>query len=325
MELFAAGNEEQLQVIRRWIDESDIFMLILGKRYGSIEPKTGLSYIELEYEYALSSNKPFFAIVLNEKFIDKKIRDGQSTHEILESSQPDKFKVFREKVTARLCAFVEDEKDIRLAVAASIRDLERRHQFIGWVSGRAAEPNSKLVADLGAATQLAAALQEKNASLEKENEKLHAREKEREVYDGRTSNELYQLLKSRKITLRIDEDQVETTVLIAATQFKSKLALGVDNSTQSTHLDIDLYYGVASELMAYGLAQFGKSPSSAAWQRIILSPSDKRFLNECEAKIMRVKENRNLQKQEVPSLPTKDISPDSRIQPKGDSEAVEKK
>src|SRR5581483_6555355 len=97
MELFAAGNEEQLQVIRRWIDESDIFMLILGKRYGSIEPKTGLSYIELEYEYALSSNKPFFAIVLNEKFIDKKIRDGQSTHEILESSQPDKFKVFREK------------------------------------------------------------------------------------------------------------------------------------------------------------------------------------------------------------------------------------
>ena len=40
MELFAAGDEEQMQVIRRWIDNSDIFILLLGKRYGSIESKS---------------------------------------------------------------------------------------------------------------------------------------------------------------------------------------------------------------------------------------------------------------------------------------------
>jgi len=52
MELFTAGDESQMEVIKQWIDESDVFLLILGARYGSIEPTTGKSYIQLEYEYA---------------------------------------------------------------------------------------------------------------------------------------------------------------------------------------------------------------------------------------------------------------------------------
>jgi hypothetical protein len=48
MELFAAGDESQMEVIKGWIDQSDVYLLILGGRYGSIEPKTGKSYVELE-------------------------------------------------------------------------------------------------------------------------------------------------------------------------------------------------------------------------------------------------------------------------------------
>src|SRR6266496_3615130 len=66
MELFAAGDESQLETIRRWIDDSDIFMLMLGGRYGSIEPKSGKSYIELEYDYAAKTKKPLFAAVISE-------------------------------------------------------------------------------------------------------------------------------------------------------------------------------------------------------------------------------------------------------------------
>ena len=54
MELFTAGNESQLQTIMRWIDESDIYVLLLGGRYGSIEQWSGLSYTEVEYDYAVS-------------------------------------------------------------------------------------------------------------------------------------------------------------------------------------------------------------------------------------------------------------------------------
>ena len=37
MELFTSTNKSQWTIIQRWIDESDIYMLILGGRYGSIE------------------------------------------------------------------------------------------------------------------------------------------------------------------------------------------------------------------------------------------------------------------------------------------------
>src|SRR4051812_36796802 len=64
MELFSAGDESQMEVIKQWIDESDVYLLILGGRYGSIESKRGKSYTHLEYEYALSKNKPLFACVI---------------------------------------------------------------------------------------------------------------------------------------------------------------------------------------------------------------------------------------------------------------------
>jgi len=55
MELFAAQNKPQMEAIRTWIEESDILCLILGARYGSIEPVTNKSYVECEYDYAMLS------------------------------------------------------------------------------------------------------------------------------------------------------------------------------------------------------------------------------------------------------------------------------
>src|SRR6476646_5668112 len=74
MELFAAGDESQMEVIKQWIDESDVYLLILAARYGSIEPKTGKSYTQLEYEYALDQGKPLFACILNEKALELRVK-----------------------------------------------------------------------------------------------------------------------------------------------------------------------------------------------------------------------------------------------------------
>jgi hypothetical protein len=49
MELFAAGDQSQMQVIKQWIDESDVYLLILGGRYGSIEATSQKSYIHFHY------------------------------------------------------------------------------------------------------------------------------------------------------------------------------------------------------------------------------------------------------------------------------------
>src|SRR5688500_877116 len=74
MELFLAGDESQMTVIERWIDESDVYLLILGGRYGCIDPKTGKSYTHLEYEYAVKQGKPLFAVVISEKTLDEKVK-----------------------------------------------------------------------------------------------------------------------------------------------------------------------------------------------------------------------------------------------------------
>ena len=75
MELFTSGDKSQWEIIQRWITESDIYLLILGGRYGSIEPTSGLSYTELEYDFAVSQGKPFFAVVISEEGLKEKVKE----------------------------------------------------------------------------------------------------------------------------------------------------------------------------------------------------------------------------------------------------------
>ena len=65
MELFASENAEQWAVIQRWIRESDVFLILLGGRYGSIEPISQKSYTHREYEYAVEKNKPIVSVVIS--------------------------------------------------------------------------------------------------------------------------------------------------------------------------------------------------------------------------------------------------------------------
>ncbi|MCR4745824.1 MAG: DUF4062 domain-containing protein [Lachnospiraceae bacterium] len=56
MEMFNASSDEQWKVITDTIDDCDYYILILGKRYGSVmkkEPEEGMSYTEREFRYAL--------------------------------------------------------------------------------------------------------------------------------------------------------------------------------------------------------------------------------------------------------------------------------
>lgn len=54
MEAFPAIDEEQFEFIKRVIDDCDYYLLVIGGRYGSVSEKLGLSYTEMEYDYAVS-------------------------------------------------------------------------------------------------------------------------------------------------------------------------------------------------------------------------------------------------------------------------------
>lgn len=131
MELFTAGNESQMDAIKQWIDESDIYLLVLGGRYGSIDSKSGKSYTHMEYEYALQNEKPLFACVLTEQAIDNKVRDSGKS--VLEMDAPDKLKEFRELVLTKLVKMCDDKKDIKISVGETLANLARSDQLVGWV------------------------------------------------------------------------------------------------------------------------------------------------------------------------------------------------
>jgi hypothetical protein len=86
MELFTAGDESQMEVIKRWIAESDVFLLILGGRYGSLEPQSGKSYIECEYDYAVFMNRPFFTCVVRDEAQRERVK--QYGLDIVEQENP---------------------------------------------------------------------------------------------------------------------------------------------------------------------------------------------------------------------------------------------
>jgi hypothetical protein len=130
MELFSAGDESQMEVIKQWIDESDVYLLILGGRYGSIDPRSGKSYTQLEYEYALRESKLLFACVIKDAALEARVR--KHGMEMLDKHRKE-WDAFRELVQSKIVEFWEDSKDIRIAIANKLGQLSRREDLVGWV------------------------------------------------------------------------------------------------------------------------------------------------------------------------------------------------
>lgn len=66
MEHFPAEHGGALDLIYRTIDRSDYYVLIMAAKYGSIEPSSGVSYTELEYDYALAHGLHVIPLVFHD-------------------------------------------------------------------------------------------------------------------------------------------------------------------------------------------------------------------------------------------------------------------
>lgn len=126
MELFPAANETQWNLIKKVIDDCDYYVLILGARYGSIGPE-GISYTEMEYRYALATDKPTIAFL--HRSPGKIIADNS------ESSQEgrEKLQAFRESVEKKLCKHWESPQELGSVVSRSLIQLIKSTPAVGWV------------------------------------------------------------------------------------------------------------------------------------------------------------------------------------------------
>jgi hypothetical protein len=115
----------------QWIKESDVYLLILGARYGSIEPLTGLSYTEIEYDFAVVNGMPHFALVLSEDAVARKETAGLASK--TEAGEAAKLESFREKVLSKSSKIVDDPRDIKIGVLQSLHEIELRPGLVGWL------------------------------------------------------------------------------------------------------------------------------------------------------------------------------------------------
>ncbi|HWA72635.1 MAG TPA: DUF4062 domain-containing protein [Polyangiaceae bacterium] len=136
MESFPATDDRGWQIIQRTIDDSDFYVLLVAGRYGSIDPTTGLSWTEREYDYARTKGIPILAFVRDSSAITA---DKFDTGRLGES-----LSIFRQKVSlAHLHATWAASQDLVLRVVQSItvaiQDLEEQGMpRPGWVRGGAA-------------------------------------------------------------------------------------------------------------------------------------------------------------------------------------------
>jgi hypothetical protein len=272
MELFTAGSESQLAVIRNWIQDSDIYLLILGARYGSIEPKSQLSYTEVEFDYALELGKPFFSVVLSKPGEDAKVKLHGS--KILERENVPKYDAFRSKVSSRMCSFFESTKDIKLAIFETLPQIALSDGLAGWVPASDVGPSNEVAGELARALEVNRALTTKIEQLERKVKDTNPPNPNFERLHELLSNQLVDLPASFNNT----GEELKVPLLELATFYASDLSVGVSNSLNSNEIEKFLRFSVAPPLVSYGLAENDKVPARVQWRRLKLSKEGVKFL-----------------------------------------------
>ena len=267
-----------METIRRWIDESDVYMLILGGRYGTIDQKTALSYTELEYDYAVSKNKPFFAVVITNNALDAKVKSEGK--DVLEGEYPKELKAFREKALSKISSFFSDTKDIKLAVHETLADFQQRHEFTGWIPGNEGVDPTPLLEEIRS-------LQKERDDLKKQLSivKVNSENSLKKSTSKWPEDELHEALSALR-EMEVSTKIFNTEGNEAATRYpvdrlfdamRDSLISGVTNRINSSDQENLLYFNVCPKLEMHELAALEKV-AGVAWQRYRLTAKGKAAL-----------------------------------------------
>jgi hypothetical protein len=262
MELFTAGDKSQWEVIQRWITDSDVYLIILGGRYGSIEPTSGRSYTELEYDFAVASGKPHFAIVISEEALEARVREYGGS--VLEKDFPDKLKAFRQKVLGKMSSFFSDYKDVKLSVLETLPQLSAEYELKGWI--RASEvPDTKALAD-----ELSA-IHAENRQL-REKVTLQAKQLEQNKVPTQTAEkefaELVQVMEAIMVDISEIKSEVnngksipdKVSLFNLSLTFKDMLMRGVTNEYGMSKVASFVFFTLCPKLQTYDLVANEKVP-----------------------------------------------------------------
>ena len=310
MELFTSGDQSQLDTIKAWIDESDVYMLILGGRYGTVETKSGKSYTELEFDYAVSKSKPLFSVVINENALEAKVKEHGTS--VIESTNGLLLKKFRKKVLSYVSSFYDDQKDIRLTVYESLADFAANKELIGWVRGNTVIDTLPLFDEI------------KKLSEENNNLRSKVTEITRQQKNGGLANEEIESIisiLSREIMnvpghVFSDGKPMKLSALNLFLIIKTAFATGIENDNQMTRTENFLFFNLAPQLQILGLVDYEKV-AGARYRRCALTSKGANFLSSlARQSTEKIIDNLAIEKDEAAPLMNPDQTGKSRARPR---------
>ena len=129
MEYFPAGDASPFDFIKQQIDNADYYILVIAGKYGTINKESGISYTEMEFNYAVEKQVPI--AVLQHKDIKK------LSGEKLELEDPNKSALlakFRQtSKEGRMAAFWESPIELKMQVKDAVNNLIKNSPRPGWV------------------------------------------------------------------------------------------------------------------------------------------------------------------------------------------------
>lgn len=120
MEMFNSRAGRSTDILRRYIADCDYFVLLIGDKYGDIEPQNQVSYTEYEYNIAIELGlKPIV-------FLKQSINRTEETKSFVERIQKNNIGLWKNWSTV---------SDLITSVITSLKEAEKNDPRDGWVRG----------------------------------------------------------------------------------------------------------------------------------------------------------------------------------------------
>ena len=128
MEQFSAASTSQFEYIKKRIDESDYYVLIIGGRYGSIDENEDISYTEKEFNYALEESIPVLVFIndnIDNLPPEKRDNDKEKFNKLMD--------FIKRAKNGRLVAYWSNRDELKYKVNKSLEETFESNPRRGWV------------------------------------------------------------------------------------------------------------------------------------------------------------------------------------------------
>jgi hypothetical protein len=156
MEMFSAADEEQWALIKRQIEHSDYYVVIVAHRYGSMAGD--ISFTEREYDYALKIGVPVLGFVIEDSAV------WPANHVDKDPNLRSKLEGLKAKIRSRMVSFWTSADGLAGKVLAALGKQKNLTPRPGWIRAENI-PGPEVLTEVATLSKEVARLSEENSNL----------------------------------------------------------------------------------------------------------------------------------------------------------------